>query len=98
MEKRVTQCLVLALAVLLTALTGLPVASAPIKVYDSMAAMMLFLAPLAAAASWGYLAVSGRRRRDYLISFGLNLLTVIFLCRALNDIGACYEFYLHGGG
>ena len=98
MEKRFPRYPLLALAVLLTLLSGLPTADVPVKVWDSAAAMVQVFAVLAVTASWLYLAVSGRRKRDYCIACGLNLLVVVFLCRALNDIGQCYEYYLYGGG
>ena len=97
MEKGLCQYLLLVLTVVLTLFTGSPTADVPVKVYDSTACMVQISAVLAVAAAWLYLAVSGRRRRDYCIAFGLNLLVVLFLCRALNDIGLCYEYYLYGG-
>lgn len=56
-----------------------------------MTALMLRSAPLATAAAWGDPALSDRRRRNDLIAFGLNLLTVLFLCRAIDGICICYE-------
>lgn len=98
MEKQFSQYLLLALAVILTLCTGLPTADVPVKVCDSAAAMVQVFAVLAVIAAWLYLAVSERRRRDFCIACGLNLLTVLLLCRALNDVGLCYEYYLHEGG
>ena len=98
MEKRLSQYLILAAAVVLTLLTGIPVAEVPLKVWDSSAGMVQIFAVLAVISAWLYLAVSDRRRRDYGIAFGLNLLVVLFLCGALNDLILCYEYYLCGGG
>lgn len=98
MGLHVSQYLLLALSVMLTLFNSLPVADVPVEVSDGMTALMLLSAPLAMASAWGYLALSDRRRRNYLIAFGLNLLTVLFLCRAIDDICICYEYCLHGGG
>ena len=98
MERRLSQYLLLALAVVLTLFTGFPTADVPVKVWDSTVGMVQVFAVLATAAARLYLAVSERRRRDYCIALALNLLVVVFLCRALNDIVQCYEYYLYGGG
>lgn len=55
-----------------------------------------FALGLAVVFAWISLAASSRRRRDFIAAFGLNLLAVFFLCRALNDLGACYSYYVTG--
>lgn len=98
MEKRLTQFLLLALAVVLTLFTGLPTADVPVKVYDNAFIMVYLCSVLAVAAAWLYLAASDRRRRDWCIAFALNLLVVLFLWSTLSDIYQCYEYYFYGGG
>lgn len=98
MEQKISQYLVLALTLFCTLMVGMPVADVPTRVYDSAAGVIPLFALLAVAGSWLYLVISDRRRRNFLVTFGLNLLVVILLSRALSDIGVCYEYYLHGGG
>ena len=68
----------------------------PVRFYDGAAAMAEISAVLAVVFAWISLAASSRRRRDFIAAFGLNLLAVFFLCRALNDLGACYSYYVTG--
>lgn len=98
MKQKISQYLVLALTLFCTLVVGIPVADVPIKVYDSAAAVIPIFALLAVVGSWLYLVISDRQKRHFLVAFGLNLLVVIFLSCTLNDIGMCYEYYLHGGG
>ena len=53
-----------------------------------------FALGLAVVFAWISLAASSRRRRDFIAAFGLNLLAVLFLCRALNDLGAGDSYYV----
>lgn len=86
----------LGLAVVFALLAGMPVADPPVRFYDGAAAMAEISAVLAVVFAWVSLAVSSRRRRDFIAAFGLNLLAVFFLCRVLNDLGACYSYYVAG--
>lgn len=83
-------------AAVFTGLTGMPVAYVPIKVSENTAALVPVFAVLALILAWISLAVSKRRRRDLFAAFALNLLTVFFLCQALNDLGMCYSYYVTG--
>ena len=80
-------------AAVFTGLTGMPVAYVPIKVSENTVPVFAVLALILA---WISLAVSKRRRRDLFAAFALNLLTVLFLCQALNDLGMCYSYYVTG--
>ena len=95
-RRRILQGVLLALAVLLTLLSAMPVADVPVRVYENTALIVPVCAFLAAAASWGSLAVSPKRRRDAAAACGLNLLAVWFLCRALMDLMDCYTYYVTG--
>ena len=96
MRQRILGWILLALAVILTLASGMPVADAPVKVYDSAAALVPIFGLPAAACAWGYLALSKGRKRDFAVTIGLNLLTVWFLSRAVREIAECYFYYAAG--
>lgn len=96
MRQKIFCRILLVLAVVLTLVSGIRVADAPVKVYDSAAAVVLMCALPAAVCGWGFLALSEGRRRDFAAAIVLNLLTVWFLCRALEDIAECYFYYVTG--
>lgn len=94
--RHVLYWLLLALSAGLTLLSILPVADAPVVVYDGA----VFIVPLcvfgACLCAWGSLLASSKKRRDYLLAAGLSLLAVWFLCRDLWDLAACYAYYVPG--
>ena len=96
MRQKIFCRILLAMAVVLTLATGIPVAYTPVKVYDSAASIVLVCALPAVACGWGFLALSEGRRRDFAAAIALNLLAVWFLCRALEDIAECYFYYVTG--
>lgn len=96
MRKALLRLLLLALAVVLALLSGIPAANPPVKVYESAAVLAPLCALLAVLCAWGYLLASDRRKRDFITAFSLNLLAVWFLFRALYDVLACYAYYVTG--
>ena len=97
MRRRALRWALLILAALLALMTAVsPAADVPVKVYDSTAACIPLCAVPAMLCAWGYLALSPRRRRDLLAVFGLNLLVILCLCRALLDVAECYFYYVPG--
>lgn len=93
---KLRQILALVFSAVFTLLAGMPVANVPVRVYENTFALVPVFTVLAVALAWASLMVSNRRRRDYAAAFVLNLLAVLFLCRALGDLGACYSYYVTG--
>ena len=92
----VSYWILLALAVGLTLLPAVPVADAPVLVYENFAAAAPLCVFGACLSAWGCLLASGKRRRDFLLTMGLSLLAVWFLCRDLWLLGACFACYVPG--
>ncbi|MCI9121771.1 MAG: hypothetical protein HFG00_09665 [Oscillibacter sp.] len=73
-----------------------PAADPPVKVCGEALGLVEVFAFLTAVSAWAFLALSRRKRRDFLMAFGLNLLALLVLCQALDAVSTCYFYYVPG--
>lgn len=73
-----------------------PAADPPVKVCGEAMGLVEVFAFLTAVSAWAFLALSRRKRRDFLMAFGLNLLALLVLCQALDAVSTCHFYYVPG--
>lgn len=88
--------LLLVLAFGFVLLSAMPVADVPVMVSENAAAVVPLCVFGACLCAWGCLLVSAKRRRDFLLTAGLSLLAVWFLCRDLWSLAECFAYYVPG--
>ena len=94
--RRVLQWALLALSAGLTLPAALPVADAPVLIYENAVLIVPLCAFGACLCAWGSLLASPRRRTDVVLAAGPMLLAVGCLCRDLWELAECFAYYVPG--